>query len=91
MTGVEAKTLMHPYYSRDAYVKAYELAINLINGSTNWKRFNKVPICAPKKLKLLCRPKNAGRRESNKSRIDFKGCTRLSRKDVTRMTYSKCH
>ena len=72
LIGAEPKSLVHPYYSRDAYLKAYELAIGLINGPNNWKRSKKVPMCTSKKLKLSSRAKKARRREPDEPQSDFK-------------------
>lgn len=80
---------MYPFYSREAYLKAYEPAISPTSGPNGWKRLKKNPIHAPKKMKLLGRPKKSRRREPDKPRVDAKGYTCLSRKGI-RMACSKC-
>nr|XP_027080396.1 uncharacterized protein LOC113703286 [Coffea arabica]XP_027080397.1 uncharacterized protein LOC113703286 [Coffea arabica] len=90
LTKNKPKKFVHPCYIRDVYLMAYEQAIGPINGPNNWKKPNKTPLSAPKKLKLPGRPKKARRRELDEPRTDSKGCIRLSRKGNMQMTCTNC-
>ncbi|KAL3502530.1 hypothetical protein ACH5RR_036979 [Cinchona calisaya] len=87
----EPESFVNQCYSKDAYVRAYEPAIEPINGPNAWPNSKKDPIHAPKKLKLPGRPKKARRRELDERISDPKGIKKLSRVGITHMTCSGCH
>ena len=74
LTKNEPEKFMHPCYTRATYLMVYEPTIGPINGPNNWKKFNKTPLSAPKKVKLPGRLKKTRRREPDEPRIDSKGC-----------------
>ncbi|KAL3522527.1 hypothetical protein ACH5RR_015361 [Cinchona calisaya] len=91
LTGEEPESFVNQCYSKDAYVRVYESAIEPINGPNAWPNSKKDPIHAPKKLKLPGRPKKARRREPDEQISDPKGIKKLSRVGITHMTCSGCH
>ncbi|KAL3529671.1 hypothetical protein ACH5RR_008993 [Cinchona calisaya] len=91
LTGEESESFVNQCYSKDAYVRAYEPAIEPINGPNAWPNSKKDPIHAPKKLKLPGRPKKTRRREPDEQISDPKGIKKLSRVGITHMTCSGCH
>ncbi|KAL3503125.1 hypothetical protein ACH5RR_037574 [Cinchona calisaya] len=91
LTGEEPESFVNQWYSKDAYVRAYEPAVQPINGPNAWPNSKKDPIHTPKKLKLPGRPKKARKREPNEQINDPKGIKKLSRVGITHMTCSGCH
>ncbi|KAL3504701.1 hypothetical protein ACH5RR_034542 [Cinchona calisaya] len=61
--GEEPESFVNQCYSTDTYVRAYEPAIEPMNGPNAWPNSKRDPIHALKKLKLPGRPKKARRRE----------------------------
>ncbi|XP_027171989.1 uncharacterized protein LOC113771616 [Coffea eugenioides] len=86
--GQELESLVHHYYSRDSYLKAYEPAIVSLSGQNVWVQSDKDPILSSLKLKLPGRPKKVRREEP---RPNSKGATKLSKSGLIRMTYKKCN
>ncbi|XP_027076894.1 uncharacterized protein [Coffea arabica] len=87
LIGQEPESLVHHYYSRDSYLKAYEPAIAPLSGPNVWVQSDKDPVLPPLKLKLPGRPKKVRRREPEEPRPNSKGVTKLSRSGLVRMTY----
>ena len=50
-------------YSKNAYIRAYEPIIHLLNGENLLKDLKKGPVLPPHKVKLFGRPKKVRRRE----------------------------
>ncbi|KAL3502288.1 hypothetical protein ACH5RR_036737 [Cinchona calisaya] len=91
LTGEEPESFVNQCYSKDAYVRAYEPAIEPMNGPNAWPNSKRDPIHAPKKLKLPGRPKKSRRREPDEQTSDPKGIKKLSRVGITLMTCLGCH
>ncbi|KAL3520854.1 hypothetical protein ACH5RR_019003 [Cinchona calisaya] len=87
----ELESFVNQFYSKNAFVRAYEPAIEPMNGPNAWPNSKRDPIHAPKKLKLPGRPKKARRREPDEQTSDPKRIKKLSRVGITHMTCLGCH
>ncbi|MBA0817843.1 hypothetical protein Gohar_028090 [Gossypium harknessii] len=54
---------LHRYYHKDTYLKAYEYALQPINGSHEWTKFGIEPVLPPVEKTMLRRPKKNRRKE----------------------------
>ena len=77
---------MDKCYHSDTYIKAYQHALQSINGPHEWKKSELEPILPPHARKMLGRPKK-NRRKSNDESKKKKG--QLSRKGLV-MTCRNC-
>ncbi|MBA0819170.1 hypothetical protein Gohar_022116 [Gossypium harknessii] len=59
---------LHMYYHKDTYLKAYEYALQPINGSHEWTKSSIQPVLPPVEKTMPGRPKKKRRKAKNKSK-----------------------
>ena len=91
LTGVTPESMVHQYYSRENYLKAYEPTIAPMSAPNAWVQSKKEPVLPPTKLKLPGRPRKARRRESDEPRANSVGVTKLPRRGLVKIKCSNCH